>query len=131
MIRGDNDLLRGLVEPLVRPLPGRPCRGPRAIAAATSKEADRRNYLWNHGIGETVTALIDHGLRLERLIEHDWTVWPSFPWLIENADGTWSPPPDTARVPLTFSLLASRTQRPAQPRRTGGADMGGRSADQG
>jgi len=68
----------------------------------------RRSYEWNHSIGETVTALIRHGLRLEWLVEHDWTVWQRFPWLIPNSDGNWTTPPDTPRLPLTFSLLASR-----------------------
>ena len=40
---------------------------------------NRRNYSWNHGIGATVTALLRSGPALERLIEHDWTVWPRFP----------------------------------------------------
>jgi hypothetical protein len=45
---------------------------------------------------------------LEWLVEHDWTDWPRFPWLVETADGTWSLPPGTPRLPLSFSLLASR-----------------------
>jgi SAM-dependent methyltransferase len=68
----------------------------------------RRSYEWNHGIGEIVTALIRHGLRLEWLEEHDWTVWPRFPWLVRNGDENFGPPPGTPRVPLSFSLLASR-----------------------
>jgi SAM-dependent methyltransferase len=32
---------------------------------------NRRQYEWNHGIGETVSALVRHGLRLEWLVEHD------------------------------------------------------------
>jgi SAM-dependent methyltransferase len=69
---------------------------------------DRRHYEWNHGLGETVTALIKHGLRLEWLAEHDWTVFPRFPWLVSDGTGTWRTPPDMPRAPLTFSLLASR-----------------------
>ncbi len=68
----------------------------------------RRTYEWNHSIGETVTALIRHGLQLTRLVEHDWTVWPRFPWLVREANNTWTTPDDMPRVPLTFSLLASR-----------------------
>lgn len=73
---------------------------------------NQRTYEWNHGIGETVTALIRHGLRLEWLAEHDWTVWPQFPWLVPSGDGTWAPPADRPRLPLTFSLLASRPSEP-------------------
>ncbi len=77
---------------------------------------NRRTYEWNHGIGETVTALIRHGLRLEWLAEHDWTVWPQFPWLVPSGDGTWTAPTDRPRLPVTFSLLASRpSETPPSP----------------
>jgi SAM-dependent methyltransferase len=69
---------------------------------------NRRTYEWNHGIGETVTALLRHGLRLEWLAEHNWTTWPRFPWLVPGDDGRWVMPVDKPPVPLTFSLLASR-----------------------
>ena len=68
----------------------------------------KRSYEWNHSIGETVTALVEHGLRLDRLVEHDWTVWPRFNWLVQNADGNWAPGPGHPRIPLTFSVLASK-----------------------
>ena len=69
---------------------------------------NERHYEWNHGIGETVTALIKYGLRLEWLAEHDWTVFPRFPWLVADGTGTWRTPSDMPRAPLTFSLLARR-----------------------
>jgi len=74
--------------------------------------AHGRSYEWNHGIGETVTALIRHGLQLEWLVEHDWTVWPQFAWLISAGDGVWSAPVPGPRPPLTFSLLARRGSVP-------------------
>ena len=43
------------------------------------------------------------------LTEHDWTVWPRFPWLIETADHRWETPPDRPRIPLTFTLVATRS----------------------
>jgi SAM-dependent methyltransferase len=76
--------------------------------------AHARIHEWNHGIGEVVTALIRHGLRLEWLTEHDWTVWPRFPGLVPEADGDetcgarWTMPPGMPRIPLTFSLLATK-----------------------
>jgi SAM-dependent methyltransferase len=72
---------------------------------------NRRQYEWNHGIGETVSALVRHGLRLDRLVEHDWTVWPQFPWLVETTEGTWSAPPGRPRFPLSFSILADRARQ--------------------
>jgi SAM-dependent methyltransferase len=76
---------------------------------------NRRQYEWNHGIGEIVSALVRHGLRLEWLVEHDWTGWPRFPWLVQTAEGTWSAPPNTPRLPLSFSLLATRAAEEALP----------------
>jgi hypothetical protein len=76
--------------------------------------AHARIHEWNHGIGEVVTALIRHGLRLEWLTEHDWTVWPRFPGLVPEADGDetcgarWTMPPGMPRIPLIFSLLATK-----------------------
>jgi SAM-dependent methyltransferase len=70
--------------------------------------ANQRTYEWNHGLGETITALLDHGLRLRWLVEHDWTVWQRFPWLVRDDEGHWTTPAGVPRMPLTFSLLAER-----------------------
>ena len=42
---------------------------------ASGPMANRRNYQWNHGIGEIVTGSMCHGLRLAWLQEHDWAGW--------------------------------------------------------
>jgi SAM-dependent methyltransferase len=57
-------------------------------AGVSYTDADRpiahaRTYQWNHGLGEVVTALIRHGLRLDRLVEHD-----------RSASGSSEPPYD-------------------------------------
>jgi SAM-dependent methyltransferase len=69
-----------------------------------------RSYEWNHGIGQIVTALVRHGLRLEWLTEHDWTYWQHFPWLVQDAEGKWTSPPGRPRLPLSFSLLATKPE---------------------
>lgn len=66
-------------------------------------------YEWNHGIGEVVTALINRGMRIDRLEEHDWTVDPQFPWLVETAPGHWTTAPGSPRLPLSYTLVATRT----------------------
>jgi 2-polyprenyl-3-methyl-5-hydroxy-6-metoxy-1,4-benzoquinol methylase len=63
---------------------------------------------WTHPIGSVVTALIDAGLRLEFLHEHDHTVYERWPFLQRAGDGTWRLPPDTPRIPLLYSLKAHR-----------------------
>lgn len=75
---------------------------------------NRRTYEWNHGLGETVTALLNHGLVLVSLVEHDWTVWPRFPWLVPADEGRWRLPEGRARFPLSFSLVARRPERPGR-----------------
>ena len=70
--------------------------------------AHTRQYEWNHGLGEIVNALIAHGLQIDSLVEHDWTVWPRFPWLVSSDKHHWTSPPGMPRVPLTFTLLAHK-----------------------
>lgn len=69
-----------------------------------------RTYEWHHGLGEVVTALLGAGLALEWLREHDAVAWPLFDGLIEGKDGLfrW---PETAWLPLSFSLRAGRAAR--------------------
>jgi SAM-dependent methyltransferase len=70
--------------------------------------SDPVTYEWKHGLGETITALIEHGLTIERVEEFDWLDWKAFPWMIEEPQGQWRFPPGHARLPLSFSILASR-----------------------
>jgi SAM-dependent methyltransferase len=81
-----------------------------------------RNYEWNHGLGEIVTALIEAGLRIDFLHEHREVPWQALPWMepagppTEGADGryqsgrTWRlPEAQRELVPLMYSLLATKT----------------------
>jgi len=68
----------------------------------------KRNYSWNHGLGEIVTAVIGHGFTLESLEEHDWTSFARFPWLVRQADQHYAITAGRPRIPLSFSLLARR-----------------------
>ena len=68
-----------------------------------------RSYEWIHPIGEVVTAVIDAGLTLDSLHEHDGLVWKLFPCMqkIEN-DTMYRLPPDISSLPLAYSLKATR-----------------------
>jgi len=88
----------------------------------TYSDADRplantRTYEWNHSIGEVVTAVVGHGLRIDVLTEHDWTVHQRFPWLVESTpralDDAGGPTPHAAhlhpgRHPAALNLGACR-----------------------
>lgn len=78
-----------------------------------------RNYEWNHSLGEIVNAVIENGLRIDRLDEHDWTVWRQFPWLERQPDGRWITPSGHPRIPLTFTLLASLPSGDDSPKPNG------------
>lgn len=44
-------------------------------------------YEWNHGLGEIVTALLDHGLRITGLVEHRTVPWEALPGQMVAVDG--------------------------------------------
>jgi SAM-dependent methyltransferase len=67
-----------------------------------------RIYQWNHSVGEVVGALLERRMRIDLLIEHDWTVHQQFPWLVETAPHQWSAPAGQPRLPLTFTVLATK-----------------------
>jgi len=82
-----------------------------------------KTYEWNHGLGETVTALVDAGLRLEFLHEHREVAWQALPWMVpaeaqaaaEGAESrhqrrtAWRLPESQRDLcPLMYSLKASK-----------------------
>jgi SAM-dependent methyltransferase len=83
--------------------------GTYADTTATEALPGEVTYGWNHSLGEIVGALLGQGLRLDLLDEHDWTSFPRYPWLVETGEERFVMPEDRVRVPLSFTLLASRT----------------------
>jgi len=71
--------------------------------------AHPKAYEWNHSIGEVVTAVLNNGLRLDRLVEHDWTVAPMMPDLVPDNQGRFHRAPGSPRIPLTFTLTATKS----------------------
>lgn len=74
-----------------------------------------RTYEWNHSIGEIVAALIGRRLVIDSLIEHDWTLFQQFPWLVENTSGQFVIPEGHPRIPLSFTLLAHALSKVEEP----------------
>lgn len=67
------------------------------------------SYEWNHGLGEIIDALLRAGLRLDFVHEHREVPWQALPWLVPGEDPrTWVMPDGRERVPLTFSLGATK-----------------------
>jgi SAM-dependent methyltransferase len=82
--------------------------GTYADVGATEALPGDPTYGWNHGIGEILGALVAEGLRVDRLDEHDWTSFRRFPWLVETGEEEFVTPEGHVRVPLSFTLLATR-----------------------
>ena len=66
-----------------------------------------RQVEFQHGLGEIVTSLVEAGLRIEFLHEHDFEAFGRFGSLQPQEDGTYRFPPGQPRVPMMFSLRAS------------------------
>ena len=66
---------------------------------------------WQHTLGEIVSAVIGAGLRLEFLHEHDYTLFPRWPFLEKHGFDHFRLPAGRPRLPLMFSLRASLEAR--------------------
>lgn len=67
------------------------------------------SHSWNHGLAETVMALLDTGMALDLLAEHDSCPWEALPGKMrEDDDGEWRLLERPERLPLTYTLRAHR-----------------------
>ena len=64
-------------------------------------------HTWIHPLGEIVTGLIEAGMRLDWLHEHDAVAWRMFRVLVREAQGLYRWPGKPS-LPLAFSLSATR-----------------------
>ncbi len=78
--------------------------------AGTDKVAQPRSMEWNHGLGEIVTAVLDAGLDLTSLTEHDSVPWDALPGLtvLDEEVGEYRLRDRPERLPATFTLTARR-----------------------
>ncbi|NJC72318.1 class I SAM-dependent methyltransferase [Planosporangium thailandense] len=64
---------------------------------------------WNHGLGEIVTALLDAGLDLTMLVEHDSAPWNALPgWTVVDGRGEWRLRDRPWRLAQTYTLQARK-----------------------
>ena len=69
--------------------------------------ANTVTHSWNHGIGEVVTALIDAGMTITMLTEHDTVPWDALPGLMEQVEeNEWRLADRPERLPHTYTLQA-------------------------
>jgi hypothetical protein len=66
-----------------------------------------RTYEWNHGLGEIVTALLDGGMELTMLVEHDSIPWEALPGRMMQIElGEWRLTDRPWRLPHSYTLQA-------------------------
>lgn len=67
-------------------------------------------YVWNHGLGEIVSALLNVGLRIESLKEYRFCEWQAGSIMQKGDDGRWRLPEHGERLPLMYSLRAVKDE---------------------
>jgi len=68
-----------------------------------------RSYDWNHGLGEIMTALMNHGLRITMFAEHDSIPWQALPGqMVQRDGGEWALADHPERAPLSYTIQAVR-----------------------
>ena len=66
-----------------------PKRWEGAPAWDEGRAASRPHYVWQHGLGEIVTSLIEAGLTIQFLREHRTCLWQALHFMVQDEDG-WS-----------------------------------------
>jgi SAM-dependent methyltransferase len=82
-------------------------------ADSTARLRHSTTSQWIHPLGAVITALIEAGMHLQWLHEHDAVTWPMFDCLEQGTDGLYRWP-ERPWLPLSYSLQATRAGS-AQP----------------
>ena len=61
---------------------------------------------WSHGLGEIVNAVLEAGLELTMLVEHDSVPWEALPGRMRREDGEWRLIEHPEWLPLSYTLQA-------------------------
>jgi SAM-dependent methyltransferase len=71
--------------------------------------AHNTTHEWNHGIGEIVTAVLDAGMTLTGLVEHQTVPWEALPGRMHRVgNGEWQLNDAPDRLPVTYTLQATK-----------------------
>jgi SAM-dependent methyltransferase len=79
-----------------------------SYAAPDIETPHAREHFWTYELGQVVTALLEAGLQLEFLHEHDAVHLQALPELVQGDDRLWRLPPGTKDLPLSFSVRGRR-----------------------
>ena len=78
--------------------------------------AHNTSLTWNHGLGEIVTALLEAGMTITGLTEHDSVPWEALPGQMERlGNGEWRLADRPWRLPHSYTLQAVKTRQAVKP----------------
>ena len=80
--------------------------------ADQSSKMVSKEYGWNHGLSDVVNALIEAGLQIEYLNEHDESPYDVFPDLIKTEDGMYKM--ENQLFPVIFEVKANKKYKTAK-----------------
>jgi SAM-dependent methyltransferase len=79
--------------------------------ATEARFVHNTSHNFSHGLGEIVTAVLDVGLQLTMLVEHDSVPWEAFPGhMVRGSDEEWRLADRPWRLAHTYTLQAVRPQ---------------------
>jgi len=81
---------------------------PGTYADLEAETVHNTTYEWNHTLGDVVSAVIEARLVLEFLHEHDYTLFPRWPFLEKSGFDAYRLPEGAPRLPLMYSLRARK-----------------------
>lgn len=67
-----------------------------------------RNYEWIHPLSDVVNALLQAGLSLDFLREHDVVAWKAFPFVEAVGEDQFALPDPQVKVPMSYSIGATK-----------------------
>jgi hypothetical protein len=68
------------------------------------------SHTWDHGLGEIITALLDAGMRLTQLIEHDSVPGEALPGqMVVDDAGEWRLDTAPERLAASYTMQAIKT----------------------
>lgn len=70
--------------------------------------ANTKSYQWIHPLSDIVSGLLEAGLQIEMLHEHDLLPWKPFPMMVDAQEAYYRLPDGAPRVPLALSLRAGK-----------------------
>ena len=79
-------------------------------ASEDAKTGKMKTYEWNHPISVILNSLINSGLRIDNFNEFPVTGYKALPFMIEKEKGKWVLPENEDKVPLMFSIKATKIE---------------------